>query len=420
MTASMRRGWCPSALKPMTTGDGLLMRLRAPLGKLSLAQAQGLAEAAARHGNGVIDLTSRANLQVRGLTEASHRALIDDLAGLDLLDSGPDSAMLPELPCTLIASPFAEPADLLPLRAALEAKLRGEARLEGLPPKFCIVLDEVAAPLFNDIPAHLRILFEARGGGATICGEHGAAMATAEIPERVVKRALAAVLSPHGDEKAGHAVFAAKLGEALAPNLLTSRDKSPEGSSSRSVERHRAENLLGPFRHGRRQHAGIGVSFSSMQAHCLVGLVSAMRVAGAAELRLTPWQMLIVPDIDTSAVPHLIAAASRFSFIVAGDDPRRAVSACAGKPDCASACLPVRDDAMLLAQLLGTRLHQNGVHVHLSGCEKACSRSQRANYTLWATPLGYVLLDKPPLTPIPTFDGLSLAAAAARIEAEIG
>ena len=70
-TAPYRKGWCPGALKPMETGDGLLARVRAPRGRLSLDQAAALADAAIACGNGAIGLTARANLHLRGLSEAN-------------------------------------------------------------------------------------------------------------------------------------------------------------------------------------------------------------------------------------------------------------------------------------------------------------------------------------------------------------
>ncbi len=66
-----RKGWCPGALKPMETGDGLLARVRAPRGRLSLDQAAALSDAAIACGNGAIGLTVRANLHLRGLSERS-------------------------------------------------------------------------------------------------------------------------------------------------------------------------------------------------------------------------------------------------------------------------------------------------------------------------------------------------------------
>ena len=80
------KGWCPGALRPMTSGDGLVVRVRARCGAFSVTEMSALARAAAEHGNGHIDITRRANLQIRGVTEESFPKLIDRLGQLGLLD----------------------------------------------------------------------------------------------------------------------------------------------------------------------------------------------------------------------------------------------------------------------------------------------------------------------------------------------
>ncbi len=66
-----RRGACPALSAPMQTGDGLLVRLNPVAGGLSPAQLAGLCDAAGMFGNGVIEVTARGSMQVRGLTSAS-------------------------------------------------------------------------------------------------------------------------------------------------------------------------------------------------------------------------------------------------------------------------------------------------------------------------------------------------------------
>ena len=50
MTAPQIKGWCPGALRPMESGDGLVVRVRVPGGRLTAHQAQSLAALAATHG----------------------------------------------------------------------------------------------------------------------------------------------------------------------------------------------------------------------------------------------------------------------------------------------------------------------------------------------------------------------------------
>ena len=80
------RGWCPGALKPMESGDGLIVRLRAHAGTLSADDLLAIAGIAQRFGNGLIDLTRRANVQIRGVTQDKLAGLWSDLSMLGLLD----------------------------------------------------------------------------------------------------------------------------------------------------------------------------------------------------------------------------------------------------------------------------------------------------------------------------------------------
>ena len=83
------KGWCPGVLQPMQSGDGLIARVRPWCGAFGLDEARGLADAAARFGNGHIDLTRRGNLQIRGVSEESLPGLRAALDELDLLDRDP-------------------------------------------------------------------------------------------------------------------------------------------------------------------------------------------------------------------------------------------------------------------------------------------------------------------------------------------
>ena len=67
----------------MPTGDGLLVRLL-PIGTIPLAAFAALCAAARAHGNGIIEITSRGNIQVRGLSAASAPQFAAAVAALDI------------------------------------------------------------------------------------------------------------------------------------------------------------------------------------------------------------------------------------------------------------------------------------------------------------------------------------------------
>ena len=126
----------------MAAADGLIARIRAPLGRITARQAAGLARLAAL-GDGGWDLTARANLQLRGLSAESHAALLEGLRELGLLDPSPEA----ESRRNILVSPFWRPEDETPeLAPLLEAALR-----EGppLPAKFGLALDCGPEPVLS-------------------------------------------------------------------------------------------------------------------------------------------------------------------------------------------------------------------------------------------------------------------------------
>src|SRR5580692_2190670 len=157
---SYRKGWCPGALRPMETGDGLLARVRAPRGRLSLDQAAALADAAIRCGNGAIGLTARANLHLRGLSEATLTELHARLENAELIDADPEIERLRNI----VASPLddLDPEALLDLGPsvdALEKRLAEDEALRQLPAKFSFVFDALGRLPLGDVEADIR--FEA-------------------------------------------------------------------------------------------------------------------------------------------------------------------------------------------------------------------------------------------------------------------
>ncbi len=70
MSKAFARGACPGLSAPMQTGDGLLARL-VPAGPIPLEAFVGLCDAARMHGNGIMEISARGSLQVRGLNAVS-------------------------------------------------------------------------------------------------------------------------------------------------------------------------------------------------------------------------------------------------------------------------------------------------------------------------------------------------------------
>ncbi|WP_246574189.1 cobalamin biosynthesis protein CobG [Streptomyces genisteinicus] len=133
---------CPGALRLHTADDGALARVRVPAGLLSARQAHALADAADRLGDGALDITSRGNLQLRGLDAARARELADLLDAADLLP-----APAHERVRNVVASPLSGldghgHLDVQPLVRELDALLCTGARAAALSGRFLFALDD--------------------------------------------------------------------------------------------------------------------------------------------------------------------------------------------------------------------------------------------------------------------------------------
>ena len=140
----LRKGWCPGARRPMQARDGLLMRLRICGGVVSALTLRGLAQAGRAHGNGLFDLSARANLQIRGVCSESLPFLIKTLDGLGLIDNNAAA----EAVRNVLVSPLAGldgRIDAPRAAKALEVALAANKDLHGLPGKFGFLIDDGSA-----------------------------------------------------------------------------------------------------------------------------------------------------------------------------------------------------------------------------------------------------------------------------------
>jgi len=132
---SLKRGWCPSLDRPMQSGDGLLVRVQPRRATLTPQAARALADAAATCGNGIIELTQRGNLQLRGLRADTIAPFAAAMEAADIPSPGP---LLP--PPLLGLDPGLDPRTEAVV-AALEAAFADDPRLATLPGKFAVAVD---------------------------------------------------------------------------------------------------------------------------------------------------------------------------------------------------------------------------------------------------------------------------------------
>lgn len=323
----------------MASGDGLVVRVRAPGGRLTQAQAAGIARLAAAHGNARLDLSSRANLQLRGVTEASHPALLEGLSALGLLDDSPDA----EARRNILVTPFADAAADA-LAAALARALAEVA--PALPAKFGFAVDTGPAPVLAEASADVRI--ECAGTALLLRAdgmECGRVVAPATAPAEAVR--LAQWFLRAGGAPGGRGRMRGLVARGVVPpghDAPAAAPAPPPGPG------------LVP------QGALAGAAFGQL------GAAQLARLAALGAIRLTPWRMLLVEGLrQMPEIPGLVTEAA---------DPLLAASACTGAPGCPQALGPTRP----LARALASRVP--GLHV--SGCAKGCAHPGPAPVTLVA------------------------------------
>ena len=361
LSSPIVQGWCPGALRPMESGDGWVVRVRPRAGWLTQAQARGIADLAALHGNGLIDLSARANVQLRGVRMASHPPLINGLRALGLLDENAQA----EAQRNVTLSPFWAQDDeaydvALQLSAALTAP--NAPRLSG---KFGFAIDMGVAPIMRNIAADIRI--ERAAGGALVYGA-GAKTGAIVSPDQAAQTALGLAqwfVQTGGIQPDGRGRMAQHLAQILAQGAAL-----PLAFTAHPVP---AAAPYTPHIGLYAQGALVGFEFGQMQAQTLAAL------AALGPLRITPWRMVLIEGAQSMPdLPHLITDP---------DDPMLRVIACTGAPACTQAHGPTRD----LARHLAAHIAQ-GQLCHISGCAKGCAHPSAAALTLTATPKGFDLV----------------------------
>ena len=386
-----RKGWCPGALRPMETGDGLIARVRAPRGRLTLDQAAVVAECAIRCGNGSIGLSARANLHLRGVSERTLTDLHARLGLARLIDADPEIERLRNI----VMSPLddIDPEALLDLSlsaATLEARLAADAELRRLPAKFSVVLDAMGRLPLADVDADIR--FEAASGGTLavfLAGEHALAGecapgGTGEAAARL-GRAFIRLAGAGADPPRRMRALVQVLG-AMVVFAEAGLEAAPLARSQRRVS---LADVLGAHEFGADVVVGAAAAFGEIEARRFAALIDRARANGATGLRLTPWRAFLIAGLDRRAAQATERSVERLGFIARADEPRLRVAACPGGPACIHGHRPVRDDAARFAPLLPKG---EGVVLHVSGCAKGCARPAATAATLTATEAGYDLV----------------------------
>jgi precorrin-3B synthase len=402
-----RRGECPSVHEPFLELDGALVRIRVPGGLLGVDAARAIANVAVRVGAGAVEITNRANLQLRGIAPSLVTEVGDALvaAGVALSDVGADERR------NVLASPLAgvdatELIDIHQLVVAVDGLLASGAAA-GCSPKFGVLVDgggavHVRGRALDVAVGAVRmddgtVRYDVRLADALPLEYDRADTVWSCEPEAVldVIAAVIDVCRPFGRVRAlldawGVArvwdEIADRAGNVLVCSTSAAVQQPWSGPSIPAVGVH-------PQRQAGRVAVGAVAALGRLDAPTLTAVTEiADAVAISLEdsdrtLRLSPGRGLVITDVPEAECGATAAQLDALGLVTDPDHPANAVVACIGTRGCAAGYVDTLTDAGELIDALAalpTECRPRSVHV--SGCEKGCADPGRTEWALVGGP----------------------------------
>jgi len=385
--------FCPGILHAVPAKDGLLLRIRVPGGLIRSSQLSAIAELSATLSDGQIEITSRANLQLRAIRPQNLAQVVEGLTAAGLLPSREHDRVR-----NIIASPFAgldseELLDTLPLVRELDDRLLADSAFVELHPKFSLALDGGGRWFSREVDdlslravkgegglyLHLAIGGMPSGLGVTTDQAVDGMLETTRICLRIAKQFDIPVR--------GRRIIAvpgaiSRMTEHLSEFLVPCPPPNDFGAE-----------IEVPVGVAHTRQAGFvsvvpSVPLGRLQAR-QAQLIASIAMDCNTSLRLAPWRGIVLGTIPKSALTRVLAQLYDGGLSLDGKDGYRGLSTCAGSSGCEASLADVRADAISLARQLAGCDTKPGWTVNISGCEKQCAMRNGATAELVANESGY-------------------------------
>ncbi|PWC39065.1 precorrin-3B synthase [Azospirillum sp. TSO35-2] len=408
-----RRGTCPGVLAPMEVGDGFLLRVRVPAGALPADHARRIAELGDRYGNGLIDLSHRGNLQVRGVSSEGIGPVTDALRAMGYVADDAASEAVRNVLCSPTAGLDPCGVDVRPVARTLDVRLAEDSVLHRLPPKFGWLVCGGGLGHLADSSTDVR--FDALDGGrfqvslggtlaqaaplglcraedvADVASALGRAFLDLRAEQPEPPRRMAGLVAAIGVEP-----FILRLSTPISPlppafaqtKFALSRQADQRSAESGERIKVRGTHLMDIFGGAEPPHPNLlpreekEISVGKVVAFPFGRLTCATLSALASvctEIRITPWRALLLVDPTADAE----ATARARGAILSHTDRRLKLTACSGVRGCDVGTTDTHATALAIAERAGPLLDRVRM-VHVSGCAKGCAHPGAADVTLTA------------------------------------
>ncbi|MEG4409255.1 precorrin-3B synthase [Microcoleus sp. MON2_D5] len=398
---------CPGLFYGSQARDGVLSRMRIPGGILNAQQCWTIADLADQYSTGCLQVTNRANLQIREVNSEIAPEVWNRLQELGIASRRVEVDPIRNI----MASPTAgidrqQLLDTRPLVKAWDDYLQTHSELSELSPKFSIGFDGGESvsiqALRNDIllaacgrSTQSEIVFRLHLNGDTgiliqesQCISVLAALASTYLEytknrPRIdgKKPRLRHLLADWGAES-----YLERVQQNL-PFLwqfpsCTFPKNSQDASSEKSLPHHRHLGIH-PQRQSGFSYMGIALPLGRLESKQLRDLANLAQKLASGTLRLTPWQNLLISDIPNSQLFEVKQQVADLGLHSSATRLDSCLVACAGSSGCASAATDTQSDALAMVRDLAQKLTLDlPINIHFSGCQKSCAQHQPIDITL--------------------------------------
>lgn len=398
--------------------DSIMLRCRIPGGKLLSHQMMGLAEITEDWGNGFVDITTRANIQVRELMPGDLTKTFYKLSDMGLTSKGAGADNLRNITCSPTAGyDPQEFIDTLPHAKAMHHAILNNRDLYGLPRKFNISFDGggvistcsdtndiafYAVKVGEDQSVEPGIYFRVQLCGITGHKQFASDCGILIRPEEAVTlaSAMVRVFIVHGDrtnrkkarlkyliDEWGHQKFLEETQKLLDFDII---DFPLENCIQREYTNQEGHIGTYPQSHPGFSYVGISTPVGRISSEKFKQLAKLADKYGRGEVRLTVWQNLIFPYIPDDQLSAFEEELSKIGFSSKTNPFLTGLVACTGNKGCKYAAADTKGHAKKLAQYLSEKLQlDTPINIHLTGCPHSCAQHYIGDIGLVATKTQY-------------------------------
>jgi len=379
--------------------DGFMARLRIPGGVVRTYQLREIARIAQELTTGYVQITTRANFQIRLIQSRDAPEVLRRIqsVGLHTRGAGADNIR------NLTANPTAgidpvELIDVLPFVNELAQIIINDRSFYDLPRKFNIAFDGGgligSVEDTNDIGVKAikvgeDVLFRIALGGATghkaFARDLGVVVPPADINKVVV--AILRVFIERGcrtDRKRArlkHLLEKMSLEEYLAEvetKLGKVLRRVPcDQAKMRWASQELPHSHVGDFPQRQRglSYVGVALPVGQITPRQMLRLADLADSYGSGEIRLTVWQNFIIPNVADAFVPTLKRALEKMGLATKQSNVLSGIVACTGNRYCKYAQSDTKGHALELGKWLEKKIElDQPINIHLTGCPNSCAQ----------------------------------------------